>query len=76
MPVVVADELLGREKQQRLFDASRKYMAGEISVSDLNDAERLYMPNYKKAMLTLAKIDRLHERGLRADVWRWLRLRR
>jgi hypothetical protein len=51
----VAEQLPPEESERRLIDASGRYLRGEMSVEDFEDAERRYMPNYRSVIRTLAE---------------------
>ena len=49
-------EMLPLEERQRLLiEASEQYMRGEIDIDQLENAERLYMPDYGSVIRELAR---------------------
>lgn len=53
------------ERERRLGLASQQYMRGEITVEAFEEAERQYAPDYRTAMLTLARRRRASENAER-----------
>lgn len=43
------------ERERRLFDAARKYLAGQLSAEDYDVIQRKYQTNYKDLLITHAE---------------------
>lgn len=43
------------ERERRIWEASRQYARGDITVEKFEDAERNYAPDYEKAMFAISK---------------------
>lgn len=69
MHAVAAQRLQAPEKQRLLSEASTHYMQGEISIEDFENAEHQYSPDYRAAMLTIARLERQRSHGFLS----WLR---
>lgn len=55
MAILPPTQLTLEESERRLIQASEQFMRGEISAEAFEEAERRYMPDYRSAMVTLAK---------------------
>lgn len=44
-----------KDREHLLLDASKRYMSGELSVEEFEEAERRYMPPFRAAILSLAE---------------------
>ncbi len=52
-------QLTPEECERRLIEATEQFMRGDISVEAFEEAERRYMPDYRSALITLAKRSRI-----------------
>jgi hypothetical protein len=59
--MTMGPELSPEEQDRRLTDAARRFLLGEISADEFHRAKERYMPDYRAAMIELARRRRFYD---------------